>query len=162
MNLDSTKHLSGAKDPVIFRKHTLCIILPCLIFFFLTEVTWILFLDKISLPCSASVGQPLGLFVATRKRVSSKLRGPGSVCQMLSGHIEHRRSFYVLGGSKILSFHATLSLLESDQGDNIQKPQRSRKHSLQGHFWQSLEPLKMDPKLCWEDEQFVESQDLEG
>lgn len=125
--------------------------------FFLTEVTWILFLEIISLPCSAS-----GPFCGHKKRVSSKLRGPGPGCQMLSGHIEHRRSFQVLDGSKILGFHATFSLLESDQGDSIQKPERKRQHSLQVHFWQSLESLKMDPKLCWEDEQFMESQDLEG
>lgn len=60
----------------------------------------------------------------------------------------------------MLHFHATLSLLESDQGDNHSKA--SKDHSLQDHFWESLEPLKMDPKLCWEDEQFMESQDLEG
>lgn len=80
-----------------------------------------------SLPCSASAGQTLAL-CGHNVGVSSKLRGPGPVCQTLSGHTERRRSFSVLGSSKILSFHATLPLLESDQGDNMHKPQRKKQH----------------------------------
>lgn len=61
-------------------------------------------------------------------RGKQQTQGPGPVCQMLSGHIERRRSFSVLGSSKILSFHATLPLLESDQGNNMHKPQRKKQH----------------------------------
>lgn len=78
-----------------------------------------------SFPHSASVGQILAL-CGHKEGVSSKLGVPGSVCQMLLGHTEHRRSFSFLGSSKILSFHAFLPLLESDQRDNMDKPQRKK------------------------------------